>query len=74
MDELLFSESHSRYLIGTDQPERVKAVLSAQDVPFSEIGRSKGQQVSFTNAKKRIFRHSVTSVAKQYYSLEKVMA
>lgn len=40
IDDLLFSESHSRYLIGTKNPERVRRMLSTEGVTFSEIGNA----------------------------------
>lgn len=37
---LLFSESHSRFIIGTSQPDRLKRILSKRKCIFSEIGKT----------------------------------
>ena len=39
-DYLLFSESHSRFIIGTSQPDRLKRILSKRMCTFSEIGKT----------------------------------
>lgn len=39
-DYLLFSESHSRFIIGTSQPDRLKRILSRRGCIFSEIGKT----------------------------------
>jgi phosphoribosylformylglycinamidine synthase II len=39
-DYLLFSESHSRFIIGTSQPDRLKGILSRRKCIFSEIGKT----------------------------------
>jgi phosphoribosylformylglycinamidine synthase subunit PurL len=38
-DYLLFSESHSRFIIGTRQPDKVNKILSGRNCIFSEIGK-----------------------------------
>jgi phosphoribosylformylglycinamidine synthase len=49
LDNLLFSESQSRYLIGTNQPSKVQKILSEFKVRFARIGRAGGsnQRVKF---------------------------
>ena len=39
-DYLLFSESHSRFIIGTRRPDRLKRILSRRKCIFSEIGKT----------------------------------
>ena len=39
-DYLLLSESHSRFIIGTSQPDRLKRILSRRKCIFSEIGKT----------------------------------
>ena len=39
-DDLMFSESHSRYLVGTKEPERVRKALASEGVEFAEIGKA----------------------------------
>jgi phosphoribosylformylglycinamidine synthase subunit PurL len=38
-DYLLFSESHSRFIIGTSQPDKLNRILSKRKCIFSEIGK-----------------------------------
>ena len=38
-DYLLFSETHSRFIIGTRQPDKVNKILSGRNCVFSEIGK-----------------------------------
>ena len=38
-DYLLFSETHSRFIIGTRQPDKVNKILSGRNCIFSEIGK-----------------------------------
>jgi phosphoribosylformylglycinamidine synthase len=52
LDNLLFSESQSRYLIGTKQPNKVQKILSEfKELRFAPIGRAGGinQRVKFTD-------------------------
>ena len=39
-DYLLFSESHSRFIIGTRRPDRLRKILSRRKCTFSEIGKT----------------------------------
>lgn len=39
-DFLLFSESHSRFIIGTSNPDRLKKFMKNKKCSFSEIGRT----------------------------------
>ena len=44
IENLLFSESASRYILGTDDPDKVQKLLSAIDgIEYSEIGSSTGK-------------------------------
>lgn len=51
-DEILFSESHSRYLIGTHKPAEVERLLKSEGVKFAQIGRSARGRVEFTQGRK----------------------
>jgi phosphoribosylformylglycinamidine synthase len=55
-DDLLFSESHSRYLVGTTKPEQVAQLLQSEGVKFAQIGRSlasgSGGKAEFAQGKK----------------------
>ncbi len=39
-DYLLFSESHSRFIVGTSQPDRLKRILRRRRCIFAEIGKT----------------------------------
>jgi len=72
LDDLLFSESHSRYLIGTKEPEKVLHTLSSSGVAFAEIGRS-GREIGFVKGKKKVIGLTLKRLLTSFYSLEKVM-
>ena len=74
LDDLLFSESNSRYVIGTKEPEQVRQALSSAGVVFSEIGRA-ANTVEFTKGKRRkaIIRLTLKQLQASFYSLGKVM-
>ncbi|MCI0564418.1 MAG: phosphoribosylformylglycinamidine synthase subunit PurL, partial [Nitrososphaera sp.] len=72
-DDLLFSESHSRYLIGTRDPEKVIAILSLEGVPFAHIGTAAGSTVEIPKARKKMIMMPLKSIHASFYSLEKIM-
>ncbi len=74
LDDLLFSESHSRYVIGTKQPEQVRRALSSAGVVFSEIGQA-ARTVEFARGRRRkvIIRLSLKQLQSSFFSLERVM-
>jgi phosphoribosylformylglycinamidine synthase len=49
LDDLLFSESHSRFImaISDKSVNDVKTILNANDIPYSIIGSFKGNKISF---------------------------
>ncbi len=71
-DDLLFSESHSRYIVGTKQPEKVRKMLSSANVMFEQIG-SAASAVEFAKGKKRLIKLTLKQLQTSFYSLEKVM-
>jgi len=71
-DDLLFSESHSRYIVGTKQPEKVRKMLSSADVMFEQIG-SAANAIEFAKGKKRLIKLTLKQLQTSFYSLEKVM-
>jgi phosphoribosylformylglycinamidine synthase subunit PurL len=72
LDDLLFSESHSRYLVGTSNPESVHMALSSAGVTFAEIGRP-ARGLEFVKGKKEIIKLTLNQLKNNFYSLEKVM-
>ena len=71
-DDLLFSESYSRYIVGTKQPEKVRKMLSSADVMFEQIG-SAASAIEFSKGKKRLIKLTLKQLQTNFYSLEKVM-
>jgi len=73
LDELLFSETHSRYIIATKDPEKVHKVLSAsKGIRFAEIGKSiPTTYIEFLSGKRKIIRLSLKQLASKFYMLEK---
>lgn len=72
IDELLFSESHSRYVIGTKEPERVRRELSSAGVTFADIGRAAGR-IEFVKGKKKVIKLALKQLQASFDSLGKVM-
>lgn len=72
-DDLLFSESHSRYLVGTDKPEAVEKLLKSEGVAFSQIGRATRGTAMLTRGKKAVMSLPVARMESAFDSLEKTM-
>jgi phosphoribosylformylglycinamidine synthase len=73
IDDLLFSESHSRYLIGTARPEQVAKMLSSEGVRFARIGRSARGKVEFAQGKKTRISLPLSKLESALESLGKLM-
>jgi len=73
MDDVLFSESHSRYLIGTRDPESVRKALSSEGVRFAEIGQATGRRIEFAKGKKKVVSVTLKAAESNFYSLDKTM-
>jgi phosphoribosylformylglycinamidine synthase len=73
IDELLFSETHSRYIIATKDPETVYKVLSAKGVRFAEIGKTIPTNIEFTMGKRDVIRLSLKQLQSNFYFLEKTL-
>ena len=71
-DDLLFSESHSRYIVGTKEPEKVRKVLSLAGVTFAKIGRA-ASIIEFAKGKKKLIKLTLKQLQTSFYSLGKVM-
>lgn len=56
VDRILFSESHSRYLLSFDTKNlsKIEDVLKKNKVSFKQIGQFGGEKIQFTNASKSI--------------------
>jgi phosphoribosylformylglycinamidine synthase len=71
-DDLLFSESHSRYIIGTKEPDKVRRALSSAGVTFAEIGQA-ASNIEFARGKKKLIRLMLKQLQSSFDSLGKVM-
>jgi phosphoribosylformylglycinamidine synthase subunit PurL len=73
IDELLFSETQSRYVIASREPENVYKVLSAKGVTFSEIGKTIPTNVEFVKGQRHMITLSLKQLQSNFYSLEKTL-
>jgi phosphoribosylformylglycinamidine synthase len=73
IDELLFSETQSRYIIATKDPETVYKVLSTKGVRFAEIGKTIPTNIEFIKGKRDLIRLSLKQLKSNFYSLEKTL-
>lgn len=73
IDELLFSETQSRYIIATKDPETVYNVLSAKGVRFAEIGKTIPSNIKFIKGEREVIRLSLKQLQSNFYLLEKTL-
>ena len=74
---LLFSESHSRYLLSVDKKniEMVKQYLTKKKVQFGILGKFSGDQIKIRHNSKYISKYSVNIAQKKYFnSLEDLLS
>ena len=66
VDRILFSESHSRYLLSFDEKNLsdIESLLKTNKVSFKQIGQFDGEQIQFTDASKLIIDLNVQKVHK----------
>ena len=67
---LLFSESHSRYLLSVDKKniETVKQYLKKKKVSFGVLGKFSGDQIKIRHNSKYISKYSVNIAQKKYFN------
>ena len=74
IDSLLFSESHSRYVIGTKEPKTVEKILSGIDgLVFSRIGDAYKEQVTFKMKSKILIDTDLPAITTNFKRLEQIM-
>jgi phosphoribosylformylglycinamidine synthase len=73
IDELLFSETQSRYIITTKEPESVHKVLSAKGLRFAEIGKTIPTSIEFIKGKQDMIRLSLKQLQSNFYLLERTL-
>jgi phosphoribosylformylglycinamidine synthase II len=70
IDELLFSETHSRYIIATKDPKSVHETLSTSSIPFVEIGKTVPTNIEFIKGNRQMIRLSLKQLESKFYLLE----
>ena len=73
IDELLFSETQSRYIIATKDPENVHKVLSAKGVRFAEFGKTIPTNIEFIKGKRDMIRLSLKQLQSNFFLLERIL-
>jgi phosphoribosylformylglycinamidine synthase len=73
IDELLFSETHCRYVIATKNSDSVHRMLSATGVPFARIGKTVASNIEFVKGKRKIIALSLKQLKSNFNRLEKIM-
>ena len=73
VDRILFSESHSRYLLALERKslKRLESVLKKNKVSFREIGEFGGSMIQFANSTKSVIDLSVNRAQKTWLELLK---
>ncbi len=66
VDRILFSESHSRYLLSFDKKNllKIQSLLKKNNVSFQEIGKFGGENIQFDNKTKTIVKLNVEKTHK----------
>jgi phosphoribosylformylglycinamidine synthase II len=72
-DELLFSETQSRYIVATKEPESVLKVLAGKGVRFAEIGKTTSTNVEFVKGKRDMIRLSLKQLQSNFDLLERTL-
>jgi phosphoribosylformylglycinamidine synthase len=73
-DYLLFSESQSRFIIGTREPEKVKKTLSSKNCTFSEIGKINESNILNLNySGKKIINLPIADLIYSYNRINQIM-
>jgi phosphoribosylformylglycinamidine synthase subunit PurL len=76
IDNLMFSESQSRYIFGTRKPREVRELLSnIQGIVFAQIGKTTNKMidVKFTYKKKKVIDTTIKKLEESFKILEKIM-
>jgi phosphoribosylformylglycinamidine synthase len=73
-DYLLFSESHSRFIIGSKQPDLVKKILRSNRCIFSEIGEVETTKIlNLHYSRKEVINLPVYDLGCSYNSINHIM-
>jgi len=68
VDRILFSESHSRYLVSFDKKNlsNIESILNENKVSFKQIGQFGGEKIKFVNESKPIINLDVENTKKSW--------
>jgi phosphoribosylformylglycinamidine synthase len=73
-DYLLFSETHSRFIIGTRQPDKVNKILNGRNCVFSEIGKiDRTKILNLRYSGKEIINLPVDDLNRSYNTMNHIM-
>ncbi|MGQ0795897.1 MAG: phosphoribosylformylglycinamidine synthase subunit PurL [Nitrosopumilaceae archaeon] len=75
--DLLFSESHSRYLLAANQKnvKKIEDILKRKELPYGIIGRFSGSKIVFKNQSKKILNLRIDKAQEKWLnSLESLVA
>jgi phosphoribosylformylglycinamidine synthase len=70
VDRILFSESHSRYLLVIEKKnlKKLDNILKKNKVSFKLIGQFKGEKIQFTNGTKSIINLRVDKAHETWFN------
>jgi phosphoribosylformylglycinamidine synthase subunit PurL len=73
-DYLLFSETHSRFIIGTRQPDKVNKIFDGRNCVFSEIGKiDRTKILNLRYSGKEIIDLPVDDLNRSYNTMNRIM-
>jgi phosphoribosylformylglycinamidine synthase len=73
-DFLLFSETHSRFIIGSSNPDKIKRFMRNRKCSFSEIGQAdSSMSLNIHNSGKEVINLSIIDLASRYNTMNSTM-
>lgn len=73
-DFLLFSETHSRFIIGSSNPDKIKRFMRNRKCSFSEIGQTdSSMNLNIHNSGKEVINLSIIELAQRYNAMNSTM-
>jgi len=69
-EKILFSESHSRYLLVIDKKniEEVNHILSKKKITFAVLGKFSGDQINIKHESKNLVKFRIDLAQKRYFN------
>lgn len=73
-DFLLFSETHSRFIIGSSNPDKINRFMRNRKCSFSEIGQTDSSMtLNIHNSDKEVINLSIIELAQMYNTMNSTM-